>query len=212
MMKKIVNTGTLSILVIIAFILAAITGTEEYTIFASIGGAVATAIPWGLIWLFKWKIAAPVIAIYVVFLYFSIYLGEARNFYYTVPHFDTALHVFSGGALVLLGLYIYRNLNPKWIDTRAISPIIAAVIMLCFSTTLGVVWEIMEFVIDAIFDANAQKYMLQCGTPLIGRAALIDTMKDLIANMVGALVAAALICIPEKQKEAYRLSVLRVSR
>ena len=35
---------------------------------------------------------------------------------------------------------------------------------------------------------NMQKFMLEDGTNLVGRTALMDTMKDLIVDAIGALV------------------------
>ena len=41
--------------------------------------------------------------LYLAFLNCAIFLGEIRNFYYHVPHFDTILHTFSGAMLGALG-------------------------------------------------------------------------------------------------------------
>ena len=54
--------------------------------------------------------------------------------------------------------------------------------------TLGVFWEIYEFTFDGILRLNMQKFMLENGTQLIGRAALLDTMKDLIVDCLGAFI------------------------
>ena len=58
----------------------------------------------------------------------------------------------------------------------------------CFAVTLGVFWEIYEFTFDGILRLNMQKFMLENGTQLIGRAALLDTMKDLIVDCLGAFI------------------------
>ena len=48
--------------------------------------------------------------------------------------------------------------------------------------------EIYEFTFDGILRLNMQKFMLENGTQLIGRAALLDTMKDLIVDCLGAFI------------------------
>ena len=48
---------------------------------------------------------------YIIFLYAAIYLGEVRNFYYDVPHWDTLLHVCSGVMLGALGFFVIDLLN-----------------------------------------------------------------------------------------------------
>ena len=53
---------------------------------------------------------------------------------------------------------------------------------------LGVVWEIYEFTFDGLLGLNMQKFALEGGADLIGRAALVDTMKDLIVDCLGALI------------------------
>ena len=54
----------------------------------------------------KWSIYIPnnIQIMYFIFLYCAIYLGEVKDFYYLVPHWDTVLHAFSGAMLGLLGL------------------------------------------------------------------------------------------------------------
>jgi hypothetical protein len=52
---------------------------------------------------------------------------------------------------------------------------------------LDTAWEIIEFAIDAVFDLNMQQYNLPDGTVLTGRFAIVDTMKDLIVDVLGAL-------------------------
>ncbi len=48
---------------------------------------------------FEIDIPSRMLVLYAIFLYGAIFLGEVRSFYYTVPHWDTILHTFSGGML-----------------------------------------------------------------------------------------------------------------
>ena len=49
------------------------------------------------------NIPSEMLLVYAIFLYCAIYLGEVRNFYYVVPHWDIVLHAFSGRLWELSG-------------------------------------------------------------------------------------------------------------
>ncbi len=138
----------------------------------------------------KWSFEIPnyMCIMYFIFLYCAIYLGEVRNFYYLIPHWDTILHAFSGAMLGALGFTLVSILNDAERVTVALSPFFIALFAFCFALAVGAVWEIYEFSGDLIFGLNMQKYRLADGTELIGNAALSDTMKDIIIDAIGALV------------------------
>ncbi len=141
----------------------------------------------------KWRLTVPsrMIIVYAVFLYCAIFLGEVKNFYYTVPHWDTILHTSSGAMLGALGFSLVTLLNKSDRIPVNLSPVFVALFAFCFAVSLGVIWEIYEFTMDLIAGTNMQKFMLENGEKLIGQAALSDTMKDLIVDTVGAFVIAA---------------------
>lgn len=141
----------------------------------------------------KWKLVVPsrMIIVYAVFLYCAIFLGEVKNFYYTVPHWDTILHTSSGAMLGALGFSLVTLLNKSDGIPVNLSPVFVALFAFCFAVSLGVVWEIYEFTMDSVAGTNMQKFMLENGEMLIGQAALSDTMKDLIVDAIGAFVIAA---------------------
>lgn len=124
---------------------------------------------------------------YLVFLYCSIYLGEVGKFYYLIPFWDSILHGFSGVMLGALGFTVVNLLNREERLTVKLSPSFVSLFSLCFAVTLGVVWEIYEFTFDGLLGLNMQKFALQGGALFVGRDALIDTMKDLIIDFIGAL-------------------------
>ena len=124
--------------------------------------------------------------LYFVFLYAAIYLGEVRDYYYQVPHWDTILHGFSGVMLGTLGFSVVLLFHDYRKKSFHLSPAFIALFAFCFAVTLGVLWEVYEFAFDGILGLNMQKFMLADKTQLVGRAALTDTMKDLIVDMVGA--------------------------
>lgn len=143
------------------------------------------------------------IIVYAVFLYCAIFLGEVRRFYYEVPHWDTILHTFSGAMLGSLGFSFITFLNKTERIPVNLSPAFIAVFTFCFGMTLGVLWEFYEFICDGILQTNMQKFALESGEPLLGRAALIDTMKDLFVDAAGAIVISAIGYISLKFKKGW---------
>jgi len=125
---------------------------------------------------------------FVLFLYAGIYLGEVRSFYYLVPHWDTILHTFSGVMLGALGYAIVDMLNSQEKINVHMSPVFVALFAFCFAVAMGTIWEIYEFTVDRLLSLNMQKYAMENGTVLLGAEALMDTMKDLIVDTLGALV------------------------
>ena len=123
---------------------------------------------------------------YVIFLYCTMFLGEIRHFYYTVPNWDTMLHTGSGLMIGALGFCVVSQLNMSERVKMSLSPSFVAFFAFCFAAMVGVLWEICEFTIDGTFGLNMQKFALEDGTQLVGRAALRDTMKDLIVDCIGA--------------------------
>jgi len=132
------------------------------------------------------EIPSFMLIVYALFLYCAIYLGEVRNFYFIVPHWDTVLHTFSGVAIGALGFSLVNILNKTESLHLSLSPVFVALFAFGFSVSLGVIWEIYEFAADSILQTNMQKFALESGELLVGRAALSDTMKDLIVDVIGS--------------------------
>lgn len=138
----------------------------------------------------RWSVRIPnyMCILYFVFLYCAIYLGEVRRFYYIVPNWDTILHTFSAGMLGAFGFSLVSILNDSEKTKVKLSPFFVVLFAFSFALSIGALWEIYEFTGDGIFGLNMQKYRLADGTMLIGRAALIDTMKDIIVDALSALI------------------------
>jgi len=153
----------------------------------------------------KLKIVIPsgMLVAFAVFLFCGVYLGEVHYFYFRVPHWDTMLHTFSGFALGAVGFSIMGILNKSESVPVSLSPAFVAIFAFCFAVTIGVIWEIYEFTVDAAAGLNMQKYMLESGEILIGRAALMDTMKDLIVDALGASAISIIGYISMKNKKGW---------
>ena len=120
----------------------------------------------------------PMIFVYgaVAFIFTTIGLGQINRFYERYPWWDAVLHFGSALALGIIGFlilycfYVTKKLEtPKWL---------IAFFGFTFAISLGVLWEIFEFVIDKNFRTN-----LQVGS-------LDDTLWDLVLDAGGAFIAA----------------------
>lgn len=127
--------------------------------------------------------------IYLAFILASVLLGTGMQFYDLIPYWDKFLHLFSAGMLAGLGLAIFGALTPKEQLTRT-KPLLLALFAVAFGTTLGVFWEFYEFTFDGLLGLNMQRFA-ENGVGLVGRAALMDTMGDLFADVFGAILLGA---------------------
>lgn len=61
----------------------------------------------------------------------------------------------------------------------------------------------MSLSVTAYCRQNMQKFALESGEPLLGRAALLDTMKDLFVDAAGAIVISIIGYISLKFKKGW---------
>lgn len=150
------------------------------------------------------KIPPAIIAICIAYIFGALYLGELRNFYYHITHWDTMLHTVCGAILGMVGFSLVGLFNGSAVNSRTIKPFFVAIFVFCFSITLGAFWEVFEFAVDVIFDANLQRYeSLQTGQMFVGQAALLDTMKDLIVDTIGALTISIVVFASLKRNKKW---------
>ena len=156
---------------------------------------------------------------YYLFIFASLILGEVFAFYGPFPFWDVILHFLSGFVLAGIGLSVVKFTNQK----GKISKLFALVFAFCFSVTLGILWECLEFGFDMIARTDAQKdaHLHSISTITLQRdggnrpvkvdnivktdihlasdeivtidegfldIGLMDTMKDVLVNITGAMV------------------------
>ena len=126
--------------------------------------------------------------IMLLFIFAAEILGEIQAFYTTFLGWDTLLHTLNGFLCAAIGFSLVDMLNRNERFSLSLSPVFMAIVAFCFSMTMGMLWEVYEFTVDALFGTNMQKFMQEGGTMLVGQSALADTMKDIIVDAVGALV------------------------
>jgi hypothetical protein len=112
----------------------------------------------------------------VFFAFGTLFLGEVFDFYGRYWWWDIALHFGSAMGFGLLGfLFIFMLFEG---DRYAAPPFAIAVLSFAVAIAIGTLWEVFEFGMDTIFGFNMQK------------SGLVDTMGDLIVDVVGAAIAA----------------------
>jgi len=171
-------------------------------------GTVALKIPILIKKLTRIELPKTLCACYYLFILCATVLGEVFSLYYKLPIWDSILHFGSGVMIGMLGsILLVVFLKSKNCEKLA-SPTFAAIAAVCFALCIGAFWEIYEFAGDSILGLNMQKFLLEDGTALAGKAALLDTMKDLIVDTCGALVAAASAYLSLKRKNGWLYSYL----
>jgi hypothetical protein len=153
--------------------------TEDYFVFLfSIVTLVLTFVPWAFEKSLKIDVPIEFEVAAVIFVYATIFLGEATGLYTYFWWWDLLLHSFSALVFGMIGFVIlfFLDKNTK-IDAP---PIWLAVFTFTFAIAIGSLWEIFEFTADQFLGTNMQK------------SGLMDTMTDLIVDTFGALIASLL--------------------
>lgn len=153
---------------------------------------VLTFLPLVLEKAFKVDIPSIMEIIFLVFSVLSFLLGEIGDFYIKFKWWDSMLHAMSGVLLGCVGFVLlnFFNKNDNF-KSFHLGPGFAALFVLCFTITCGTLWEVIEFIADTINGTNMQRFQDNItGEGFIGRAALFDTMKDLILDSIGGVFIA----------------------
>lgn len=138
----------------------------------------------------KIKIPAVFQIVVLLFIFASMYLGEIYHYFYRYPWWDTMLHANSAIILAYIGFLLIYTLNRDKRMYVHLSPLFMALFSFCFALTVGCLWEIFEFGVDAILGVDMQKArnLEEVYGVFDTRLGVIDTMRDLIVNTVGALL------------------------
>ena len=154
----------------------------------------------------------------LIFIFSAEILGEINAFYVKIPIWDSILHTTNGFLMAAIGFALIDLFNRSEKFSIKMSPYFVVFFAFCFSMTVGVLWEFFEFSMDQFFGLDMQKDWIVtainsvklnptgANVPIhvdvqsvvingeqwnlggyldIG---LIDTMKDLIVNFIGAVV------------------------
>lgn len=114
----------------------------------------------------------------ILMIFFSLFLGELHGYYTKYWWWDLVLHGSSGLLFGLLGFVLVYVLNQDAYVPMHLDHFFVALFSFAFAVTMGAMWEVFEFTMDAALGLNMQK------------SGLVDTMWDLIINAIGALAMA----------------------
>lgn len=95
--------------------------------------------------------------IILLFIFAAEILGEMNSFYVRVPHWDTMLHTINGFLCAAIGFALVDMLNRDDRFSFKLSPVYLAMVAFCFSMTVAVLWEFLEFSGDYLFGMDMQK-------------------------------------------------------
>jgi hypothetical protein len=180
----------LSYLMRAIFVLNAIVGVyqaEWWNVFITMLGIGCLTLPALLARNYKIILPTEFEFAFTIFIFSSQILGTVGGFYTSYWWWDSLLHMGSGVALGFIGFLILYTLQqqrrliatPYWLSIFAFS----------FAVALGTTWEIFEFTLDVLFGMKMQD-------------SGYDTMSDLIADAVGAIVSVTIGFIYLKRQKS----------
>ena len=92
-----------------------------------------------------------------LFIFSAQILGEVQNFYGIFKYWDTILHTINGFLCAAIGFSMIDILNRSTKFHKMLTPVFVALVAFCFSMTVGVLWEFIEYGMDKIFNTDMQK-------------------------------------------------------
>ncbi len=106
---------------------------------------------------FKIELPTALETLAFIFIFCAEILGEIGGYYLKFPFWDTMLHTVNGFMFAAFGFCLVDifNRNPRF--KFRLSPIFLAIVAFCFSMTIGVLWEFLEFSVDCLFKTDMQK-------------------------------------------------------
>lgn len=156
--------------------------------------------------------------IILIFIFSAEILGEIHAFYIKIPLWDTMLHTTNGFLMAAIGFALIDIFNRSERFSIKMSPYFVAFVAFCFSMTIGVLWEFFEFGMDWFFQTDMQKDWILSSISSVKLnpeglnvpvkvgveslavngeewnlggyldVGIVDTMKDLMVNFIGAVV------------------------
>lgn len=169
-------------------------GSYRLMLLQCAAGSVALFLPRFLEQKLSVSIPPKLCTIFYSFLFCAIFLGEVFDYYYGFKYFDSCLHFISGIMLAGIGFSLPNFVEENPLSPKKLDPIVYALIAFFFAMTLGIIWECYEYTMDGLLDMNMQKFLLEDGTPLVGRAALQDTMQDILISSLAVIIVSIYGC------------------
>lgn len=178
--------------------------------------------------LLNFRLSTPVYTFFVLYAMGPV-LGCVHHLYYLTAWWDDLLHLCGGVVFAMFGFFLADLLNQK----RGNSLLMGAVFALCFSMSVAGLWEFYEFGSDQLLgtdmqrDTVVQEFTSYALSDEVGQAAtirnirdvsingipmefggylelgLIDTMKDMLIEALGALSYVAAVLLDRGRHPAF---------
>ncbi|MET2094393.1 hypothetical protein [Enterococcus faecium] len=168
----------------------------------SLLGIALIFMPQVILKVFKLKIPAAIVLFYWFFLFISVFLGTGMHLISIISFWDKILHAVSPMVLTALGYGLIGYLM-KDAEISKTSPWLFLLFGFAFAGLCGVFWEFWEFLCDQFLGMNLQRFAASDSTLFVGRAALMDTMGDLLTNTIGAALMGLFAWSQSKKDERY---------
>ena len=95
--------------------------------------------------------------IILCFIFAAEILGEINAYYVKFDFWDTMLHTMNGFLAAAIGFSMVDVLNRSERTVFNLSPLFVAMVAFCFSMTIGVLWEFVEYFADNVLLLDMQK-------------------------------------------------------
>ncbi|VEU80336.1 hypothetical protein [Haploplasma axanthum] len=116
--------------------------------------------------------------------------GVVFKLYRKLKYVDTLVHFANGALITIIAFSLIKLEVQNW--SKHI--VVILVVSVMFSITIGTIWEIYEFVADLLTDGNMQRYRdVVTEIDFVGQKALVDTMRDIIVDTLGAILASSVL-------------------
>ena len=148
----------------------------------------------------RFKVEVPWVLsiVIVVFCFSALILGDGMDLYGKLPWWDKLLHAESGLLLSMIALWLIHVIMAENDRYIYFNKYFLSLFLVMFSVGLGACWEMIEFTYDSLMGTNTQQFMATTtgsiftpdDVPLCGHEALLDSMLDLIFDLVGAAIVA----------------------
>ena len=92
-----------------------------------------------------------------LFIFSAEILGEVQNFYGIFKYWDSILHTINGFLCAAIGVSMIDILKRSTKFHKMLTPVFVALVAFCFSMTVGVLWEFIEYGMDKTFNTDMQK-------------------------------------------------------
>lgn len=146
----------LRIIVILALIAAALRGQWE-SVFICVMTLILFLLPSLVERRLRIDLPDALEIIILCFIFATQILGELQAWYVRFHGWDTLMHTINGFVCAAIGFCLIDLLNRNEHIGISLSPLYLSLVAFCFSMTIGVLWEFIEFGMDYFFLQDMQK-------------------------------------------------------